>query len=172
MIPLLKKNLSTYENGQRFIVLHLGGGSHGPNYQKRIPEDYYRFQPLCDDADVINECTENELYNSYDNTILYTDYVLGNIIKELDESNAPYVFIYISDHGESLMEEGRVFHGMPPGIPLPPEQKQVPLLVKSSIPLTILDRDEYPQPHVFDSVLDLLSIETNISDKSDSFLKK
>jgi len=61
---------------------------------------------------------------------------------------------------------------MPPGIPLPPEQKQVPLLVKSSIPLTILDRDEYPQPHVFDSVLDLLSIETNISDKSDSFLKK
>lgn len=172
VIPLLKKNLSTYENGQRFIVLHLGGGSHGPNYQKRIPEDYYRFQPLCDDADVINECTENELYNSYDNTILYTDYVLGNIIKELDESNAPYVFIYISDHGESLMEEGRVFHGMPPGIPLPPEQKQVPLLVKSSIPLTILDRDEYPQPHVFDSVLDLLSIETNISDKSDSFLKK
>ncbi len=172
VIPLLENNLESYTEGYRFIVLHLGGGSHGPNYQKRIPEDYYRFQPLCDDADVINECTEDELYNSYDNTILYTDYVLGNIINTLDESRAPYVFIYISDHGESLMENNRVFHGMPPGIPLPPEQKQVPLLVKSSIPLTILDREEYPQPDVFDSVLDLLSIETNISDKSDSFLKK
>ena len=90
----------------------------------------------------------------------------------MDDSGAPYIFIYVSDHGESLMEEDRVFHGMPPGVPLPPEQKQVPLIVKSSIPLTILDRDEYSQPDVFDSVLDLLSIETNISDKGGSFLKK
>lgn len=172
VLPLLKNNLQTYMDGYRFIVLHLGGGSHGPNYQKRIPEYYYRFLPLCDDADVINECTENELYNSYDNTILYTDYVLANIIKELDDSGAPYVFIYVSDHGESLMEEDRVFHGMPPGVPLPPEQKHVPLIVKSSIPITILDSDEYSQPDVFDSVLDLLSIETNISDKGGSFLKK
>ena len=90
----------------------------------------------------------------------------------MDDSGAPYVFIYVSDHGESLMEEDRVFHGMPPGVPLPPEQKHVPLIVKSSIPITILDSDEYSQPDVFDSVLDLLSIETNISDKGGSFLKK
>jgi lipid A ethanolaminephosphotransferase len=127
---------------------------------------------MCNDADVVNECTTDELYNSYDNTILYTDFVLGNIINELDKSSAPYVFIYISDHGESLMENGRVFHGMPPGIALPPEQKQVPLIIKSSIPLAIDERKEYRQPDVFDSILDLFDIESNISDNAGSFLKK
>ena len=114
----------------------------------------------------------DELNNSYDNTILYTDYVLDKIINELDKSGVPYVFIYLSDHGESLMENNRVFHGMPPGIPLPPEQKHVPLIVKSSIPLSILKRQEYRQPDVYDSILDLLSVESNITDKKGSFLKK
>lgn len=172
VIPLLHDNLNSYISGQRFIVLHLGGGSHGPDYQKRIPSEFYRFQPMCNDADIVNECTTDELYNSYDNTILYTDFVLGNIINELDKSSVPYVFIYISDHGESLMENDRVFHGMPPGIPLPPEQKQVPLIIKSSITLAIDKREEYRQPDVFDSILDLFDIESNISDNAGSFLKK
>ncbi|MGY8780934.1 MAG: sulfatase-like hydrolase/transferase, partial [Fidelibacterota bacterium] len=172
VIPLLHDNLNSYISGQRLIVLHLGGGSHGPNYQKRIPPEFYRFQPMCNDADVVNKCTTDELYNSYDNTILYTDFVLGNIINELDKSSVPYVFIYISDHGESLMENDRVFHGMPPGIALPLEQKQVPLIIKSSIPLAIDEREEYRQPDVFDSILDLFNIESNISDNAGSFLKK
>ncbi len=172
VIPLLYDNLKSYTSGYRFIVLHLGGGSHGPNYQKRYPPEFQRFHPMCLDADVVNQCTIDELYNSYDNTILYTDYVLGGIINKLDKSSVPYVFIYLSDHGESLMENDRVFHGMPPGIPLPPEQKYVPLIVKSSIPLSIIERQEYRQPDVFDTILDLLSIESNITDKDGSFLKK
>jgi len=172
VIPLLTDNLQSYTSGYRFIVLHLGGGSHGPNYQKRYPPEFQRFHPMCLDADVVNQCTVDELYNSYDNTILYTDYVLGKIINTLDNSGAPYVFIYISDHGESLMENDRVFHGMPPGIPLPPEQKHVPLIVKSSIPLLIIERQEYRQPDIFDTILDLLSVESNITDKEGSFLKK
>jgi lipid A ethanolaminephosphotransferase len=172
VIPLLNENLKSYTSGYRFIVLHLGGGSHGPNYQRRIPPEFYHFKPMCEDADVVNECTIDELYNSYDNTIVYTDYVLGGVINELDSSGVPYVFIYVSDHGESLMENNRVFHGMPPGIPLPPEQRNVPLIVKSSIPLSILKRQEYKQPDVYDSVLDLLSIESNITDNGGSFLKK
>ena len=172
VIPLLNDNLKSYTSGYRFIVLHLGGGSHGPNYQKRYPPEFQRFHPMCLDADVVNQCTIDELYNSYDNTILYTDYVLGDIINKLDKSSVPYVFIYLSDHGESLMENDRVFHGMPPGIPLPPEQKYVPLIVKSSIPLSIIKRQEYSQPDVFDTILDLLSIESNITDKDGSFLKK
>ena len=172
VIPLLTDNLQSYTSGYRFIVLHLGGGSHGPNYQKRYPPEFQRFHPMCLDADVVNQCTVDELYNSYDNTILYTDYVLGKIINTLYNSGAPYVFIYISDHGESLMENDRVFHGMPPGIPLPPEQKYVPLIVKSSIPLSIIERQEYRQQDVYDTILDLLSIESNVTDKDRSFLKK
>jgi glucan phosphoethanolaminetransferase (alkaline phosphatase superfamily) len=98
--------------------------------------------------------------------------VLGKIINTLDKSKKPYVFIYLSDHGESLMEDGKIFHGMPPGIALPPEQAHIPLIVKSSIPISIKKRQEYGQQDVFDSILDLFSIVTNVYDKDKSFIKK
>jgi len=172
VIPLLEGNLRTFASGYRFVVLHLGGGSHGPVYGDRHPPEFRRFEPTCDEADVTNDCTREQLYNSYDNTILYADYVLGAIIRSLDRSRVPYVFIYVSDHGESLMEEGRLFHGMPPGVPLPAEQAQVPLIVKSSAPVTIVERPEYFQPDVFDTVLDLFSIQTPMFDSNGSFISK
>ncbi len=172
VIPLLQENLRSYASGQRFIVLHLGGGSHGPIYKDRYPPEFRKFQPMCDDADVANRCTLEQLYNSYDNTILYVDYVLGGIVQSLDASGAPYVLIYLSDHGESLLDDGRMFHGMPPGMGLPPEQAEVPLIVKSSVPISIVPRAEYTQPDVYDTVLDLLSIETPLFDKQGSFIRK
>lgn len=172
VIPLLRKNLKLYQSGYRFIVLHLGGGSHGPTYKDRYPPEFQQFNPQCQDPDVLNKCTVDELYNSYDNTILYVDHVLGKIISELDRSKVPYVFIYISDHGESLRENDLIFHGMPPGIPLPPEQAQVPLIVKSSVPVSIENRSEYKQQDIFDTVLDLFSIETELVGKEGSFIKK
>ena len=172
VIPLLEGNLGTYVSGYRFVVLHLGGGSHGPVYSERHPPEFQRFKPLCNEADVGNQCSREQLYNSYDNTILYADHVLGEIVQSLDRSRVPYVFIYMSDHGESLMEEGRLFHGMPPGVPLPPEQAQVPLIVKSSVPISIVARVEYRQPDVFDTVLDLFSIQTTAFDNNGSFIKK
>jgi lipid A ethanolaminephosphotransferase len=172
VIPLLAENLRGYRSGQRFIVLHLGGGSHGPLYRDRHPPEFRRLQPMCEDADVANQCTLEELYNAYDNTILYVDHVLGGILRTLDGSGAPYVFIYLSDHGESLMEEGRLFHGMPPGIALPPEQAEIPLIVKASVPISIVERARYRQQDVYDTVLDLLGIRTPVFDTSGSFVKK
>jgi len=172
VIPLLESNLKTYASGYRFIILHFGGGSHGPNYRFRYPPEFQRFKPQCLDADVVNHCTIEQLYNSYDNSILYVDHVVGETIKRLDHSGVPYVFIYLSDHGESLMENGRLFHGMPPGIPLPPEQAQIPLIIKSSIPVSIVQREEYDQQDVFDSVLELFSIRTEVLKRERAFIKK
>jgi lipid A ethanolaminephosphotransferase len=172
VIPLLEEDLSRYVSGNRFVILHLGGGSHGPVYSERYPPEFQRLTPMCHDADVANQCTVEELYNSYDNTILYVDHVLGAILRTLERSAAPYVFIYLSDHGESLMDEGRMFHGMPPGIPLPPEQAEIPLIVKSSVPISIVERAEYHQQDVFDTVLDLFSIQTPLFDTSGSFIEK
>lgn len=172
VVPLLEQNLKTYVSGYRFVVLHLGGGSHGPKYADRYPPEFRRFTPMCEDADVANRCTLEQLYNAYDNSILYVDYVLGEIIRRLDRSRVPYVFLYLSDHGESLMEEGRMFHGMPPGVPLPAEQAEVPLIVKSSVPISIVERPEYLQQDVFDTVLDLFSIQTTLFDNKGSFIKK
>jgi lipid A ethanolaminephosphotransferase len=172
VIPLLADNLKAYGSGYGFVVLHLGGGSHGPTYSDRHPPEFQRFQPMCNDADVANQCTIEQLYNSYDNTILYVDYVLNGIIQTLDRSGVPYVFIYLSDHGESLMENGVMFHGMPPGMTLPREQAEIPLIVKSSVPISIVERAEYRQPDVFDTVLDLFSIQSTTFDKAGSFIKK
>ena len=112
------------------------------------------------------------MWNRYLNTIAYVDFVLGEVLARLERSGVPYVFIYLSDHGESLMEEGRMFHGMPPGMSLPPEQAEVPLIVKASVPIQVVERDHYPQQDVFDTVLDLLSIESTVSDRRRSFVKR
>jgi lipid A ethanolaminephosphotransferase len=170
VVPLLQENLRSYASGKRFIVLHLGGGSHGPLYRERHPPEFELLRPACRDADVANQCTTEELYNAYDNTILYVDHVLGRILAALDRSRAPYVFIYLSDHGESLMEEGRLFHGMPPGWSLPPEQAEIPLIVKSSVPVSILERSEYLQQDVFDTVLELFGIRTPLFDRVGGFI--
>ena len=172
VVPLLKGNVGTYKSGYRFIVLHLGGGSHGPIYRDRHPPEFQQFQPICTEADVTNKCSLEQLYNSYDNTILYVDHVLGQVVQTLDESGVPYVFIYLSDHGESLMEGGVMFHGMPPGIALPDEQARIPLIVKSSVPISIVERAEYRQPDVYDTVLDLFSIQSATFDRAGSFIKK
>lgn len=172
VIPLLESNVATYESGYRFIVLHLGGGSHGPIYSDRHPPEFQRFTPMCNDADVAAKCTPEQLYNSYDNTILYVDHVVGQAINALDRSGVPYVFIYLSDHGESLLERGMMFHGMPPGMALPAEQAQIPLIVKASVPISVVQRAEYGQPAVFDTVLDLFSIQSSRFDRAESFIKK
>jgi lipid A ethanolaminephosphotransferase len=172
VIPLLKDNLRTYTSGYRFIVLHFGGGSHGPIYSDRYPPEFQRFKPMCTDADVANQCTREELYNSYDNTILYVDHVLAETIRTLEQSHAPYVFVYLSDHGESLLEDGRMFHGMPPGVTLPAEQAQIPLIVKASAPISVTPRSEYQQQDVFDSVLSLFSIQTPLFNPDGAFIKK
>ena len=172
VIPLLAENLSTYSSGYRFIVLHLGGGSHGPSYADRHPPEFQQFKPMCTDADVANRCSIEELYNSYDNTILYVDHVLGQVIGTLDTSGVPYVFIYLSDHGESLLEGGMMFHGVPPGVALPAEQAEIPLIVKSSLPISIERRAVYQQPDVFDSILDLFSIQSTPFNRAGRFIVK
>jgi lipid A ethanolaminephosphotransferase len=172
VIPLLANSLTSYASGYRFIVLHLGGGSHGPLYTDRYPPEFQQFKPMCADADIAAKCTLEQLYNSYDNTILYVDHVVGQAVRTLEQSGVPYVFIYLSDHGESLMENGMMFHGMPPGMALPAEQAQIPLIVKASVPVSIVERAEYGQPAVFDTVLDLLSVESQRFDRAESFIRK
>ncbi len=172
VLTLLDNDLNSYTNGKKLIVLHFGDGSHGPIYPDRFPKEFGIFTPQCKHADVMNKCTKEELYNAYDNTILYIDTLLSKSIDMLEKTKKPYVIIYLSDHGESLLENGRVFHGMPPGIDLPYEQAHIPLLVKASIPIQIVKRKEYTQQDVYDTVLDLLSLEINILKKENVFIKR
>ena len=50
---------------------------------------------------------KKELMNSYDNTIIYTDYLVHSVIETLKEfPDRRSCVIFISDHGESLGENG------------------------------------------------------------------
>ena len=98
--------------------------------------------------------------------------MVSQAIDALDKSGVPYVFIYLSDHGESLLEDGKLFHGVPPGVSLPAEQADIPLIVKSSVPIAIDKRAVYQQPDVFDSVLNLFSIEAGPFDLEGSFIAR
>ena len=62
-------------------------------------------------------------------TILYTDYILSNLIENLNQlKDFNSTMIYVSDHGESLGEKNLYMHGIPASI-APKEQLEIPFMV-------------------------------------------
>jgi lipid A ethanolaminephosphotransferase len=113
------------------IVLHQIG-SHGPAYAERYPPEFERFKPACH-SNELQRCTDEEIVNAYDSTIAYTDHVLAQLIALLRETTDKVdgMLIYVSDHGESLGEQGLYLHGMPYSL-APRVQKDVPMLIWTS----------------------------------------
>lgn len=124
----LEEQLAAFP-GDSLVVLHQNG-SHGPSYFRRTPEEFKKFLPECD-SDSPQECEQNEIINAYDNTILYTDYVLAELIAMLERQPFPTLMLYISDHGESLGENNIYLHGLPLMIS-PIEQIHVPMVFWAS----------------------------------------
>lgn len=94
-----------------FFVLHTFG-SHGPDYFKRYPKKFEVYKPICKSKNP-NLCTKDELINAYDNSILYTDFLIHTLISRLEilQKNFDTSLLYVSDHGESLGEFGNYMHG-------------------------------------------------------------
>lgn len=113
------------------IVFHQIG-SHGPAYAERYPAEFEVFKPACR-TNQLQSCTQEELVNAYDNTILYTDYIVSQQIALLRaaEDRVESMLLYVSDHGESLGEGGIYLHGMPYSF-APDTQKQVPFMIWTS----------------------------------------
>lgn len=107
------------------LVLHTMG-SHGPAYFRRYPDEFARFTPYCH-SKAPQDCTEEEIVNAYDNTILYTDHVLASLIDRLDARDDNSFLFYSSDHGESLGENGVYLHGLPRFL-APAVQREIPML--------------------------------------------
>lgn len=109
------------------IALHLIG-SHGPTYSRRYPPEFRKFTPDCPRSDIEN-CTQEQLVNTYDNTLLYTDYLVSQVIEKAKQYQDKYnvAVIYLSDHGESLGENGLYLHGTPYSV-APAQQTHVPML--------------------------------------------
>jgi lipid A ethanolaminephosphotransferase len=113
------------------VVLHQRG-SHGPAYYLRYPETFRPFQPDCR-LYQMNDCSADEIVNAYDNTIAYTDRILARVIGLLEKhrDKTSGAMFFVSDHGESLGENGVFLHGTP-FASAPKEQTQVPLIAWTS----------------------------------------
>ena len=98
LIQPLRKTLAASDK-DLFIVLHMMG-SH-ISYDYRYPPAFARFKPV--ESDTRSHVAEYvRIQNSYDNTILYTDHVLAQIIDVLKQSGAVTALWFESDHGELL----------------------------------------------------------------------
>jgi lipid A ethanolaminephosphotransferase len=160
----------------RFIVLHQRG-SHGPGYYTDSPQWAKAWLPECDVPD-LPRCDSAAIDNAYDNTILYTDYFLARVIETLEARSDQYrtAMIYVSDHGESLGENGLYLHGLPWSI-APDEQTEVPMLIWGSpgfyagerIGEACLRHEAMrPTSHdaIFHSILPLFDIDSPVYDRT------
>ena len=161
-------------NGNLVLVLHQLG-NHGPAYFRRYPDAFRRFTPTCDDED-LSKCSREQIANSYDNALLYTDHVLARSIDMLQELAPRYdtALLYVSDHGESLGENGLYLHGLPYSI-APAEQTRVPMVMWISSgfaartrlnPACLRTQADRPAAHdnLFHTVLGLLDVRTAVRD--------
>ncbi|MGL5392457.1 MAG: phosphoethanolamine transferase, partial [Shewanella sp.] len=167
------KILSTAAVKDTFITLHVIG-SHGPTYFQRYPPEHRQFLPDCQRSDIQN-CTSEQLINTYDNTILYTDYILSEVIKQLKQNNERFdtAMLYLSDHGESLGEKGMYLHGTPYSI-APNEQINIPMLAwmsedfsqENRLNTTCLTEQaksgRFSHDNLFDSLLGLMNVNTAV----------
>lgn len=162
------------KNGNLFVVLHQLG-SHGPAYYSRYPAGIRKFTPTCDTSD-LSKCTKEQIVNTYDNTVLYTDHFLAKTIDFLKhQSNYDTAMLYLSDHGESLGENGIFLHGLPYSI-APKEQTQIPMVMwmsqgfASSFNVNndcLKRKTDNPISHdnLFHSLLGMLQIESKYYEK-------
>ena len=182
LIDSLKAYLATIpkdDTRPRLVVLHQMG-SHGPAYYKRIPAEFKVFKPTCD-TNAIQGCSRDSLVNSYDNTLLYTDYVLDSLIETLKGQTQHEAGLwYLSDHGESTGESGMYLHGAPYAI-APTQQTHVPMFMwfsdlwKKQAPQQIKclakqNKSELSQDNLFPTMLSLLDVKTKVIDPKNDML--
>ena len=150
-----------------FIGLHTYT-SHGPEYYSNTPEEFKRFTPECKTVEMANAKYE-ELINAYDNTIIYTDYLVHSVIEMLKREfpDRRSCVIFISDHGESLGEGGLYMHGVPMST-APAEQLDIPLIVWTSenAKVKVKEIDCAGHYHIYHSVLRFLGLQTSFFDET------
>lgn len=166
----LKEQILASKKNKVLIILHTST-SHGPTYSKKYPSKFQAFAPVCNSVELGN-CTHQELVNAYDNTIVYTDYILANVIKNLEElKDYQSSMIFVSDHGESLGENNLYMHGLPLSI-APKEQFDIPFIVWTSPNSKgFKPVDNISQSYVFHSVLNFLHIQSPIYNENLNIFK-
>lgn len=173
LIKPLREFIEASPSDKMFVVLHTYG-SHF-NYNERYPAERRHFIP--DGASSASVENRRQLINAYDNTIIYTDRLVADVINVLDSADCMAGLIYLSDHGEDIFDDARkrFLHASP--VPTY-YQIHVPMLIWMSPEL----RASYPELYkaaeshlelnvsssrsVFDTMLSMAGISTRMNDAS------
>jgi KDO II ethanolaminephosphotransferase len=116
VLPFFQERLEK-ENGKSLFIVQLMGAHY--MFNQRYPENFAKWKP--DQAD--NFLEKN---NAYDNAVLYDDFVVSEIMKMAEKEKA--IIFFTSDHGESLGENGRWYHGSKTRVEAK-EQFEVPFFI-------------------------------------------
>ncbi|MGY3643521.1 phosphoethanolamine transferase CptA [Pseudomonas sp. PK-RTE-24] len=86
---------------RKLIVVHLLG-TH-MSYQYRYPPTFDKFK---DRQGVPAGVRDDQVptYNSYDNAVLYNDFVVSSLIKDYAKTDPNGFLLYLSDHGEDVFD--------------------------------------------------------------------
>ena len=150
------------------VVLHQMG-SHGPAYFKRSPPAQKHFAPECR-SNTLQDCPRQNLLNAYDNSIVYTDFVLNESIQWLEShaETARGALLYVSDHGESLGENNLYLHGLPYAV-APKYQKHVPWIAwhapdfgVQTACLQARKKQSLSHDNLFHTVLGMMQVKTEV----------
>ena len=171
---ILLRDLQAFIDGLQqdtVLVLHQMG-SHGPAYYRRSTPEFQTFSPTCN-SNQIQDCSHEQLVNTYDNSILYTDAMLDATIKLLQQYDDRFntALVYLSDHGESLGENGMYLHGTP-YVFAPSQQTHVPFLMWMSADYqrnfgvdrqclnALAEKDDVSQDNLFHTLLGMLNVQS------------
>ena len=105
ILPHLENELQD-DNPTQLHILHSIGSHWWDN--SHYTDEFERYTPVIKSR-VVSSNTQEEMINSYDNTILYTDYFIKETIDLIRDKKS--ILIFLSDHGESLGEDGYYLHG-------------------------------------------------------------
>ena len=167
-------NINESYVGNKMSSLHMIG-SHW-YYKSRITDDFEHFKPTIQ-SKYLGSLTSEELINSYDNTIVYLDFFLNELIEKLKKSSKKTILLYISDHGETLGEDGNWLHAQEHKASKNPAmlvwfsdnfEKSYPLKIEN---MKAKKLDSIATDFLFHSVLDLGNIENFEYNKNQSIFK-
>jgi len=166
VIDEVKKILTTKTDKNRVIFIHLMG-SHG-SYSSRYPKDKYSaYTGKVKVGEFGTNTLNNDNINSYDNSIIYNDYVVSSILNELQKGTDTNALIYISDHADDVI--GKLSHN---SSMFTYEMTQIPMLAWFSEGYKKIHNDKYmtlmrhkntlfSNDMFYDTMIGLFNIKTN-----------
>ena len=102
LLPLLKKAVA--DNApKKLIVMHTYGSHY--SYYDRYPKSCHTFGKDAPSQLVL--ANRSELIDNYDNSVLYTSYVIDQAIKVIEQDSTTSAVFYVGDHGEDIFDDER-----------------------------------------------------------------